>query len=190
MRSNTRNLCTIAVFAAALTGCGGTKMGQVQLQVTAAPPTVTLSSIVVTIDHVDAHVAGDKWQTIVSTPQTLDLATLAGGNLATIGVATVPAGQITQIRLYLSGSATVTTPDGMQHPLIVPSGNIKIVGFAVAECRVNAATLTFDGVEYHQADGQFILRPTVQVSGVRDMGPGGCGNDDDGGAEHDESDAD
>ena len=189
MRTITRNVYTIAFFAAAFLGCGGTKYGTVQLQVTEAPPTMTLSSIVVTIDHVDAHVAGDKWQTIVSTPQTLDLVTLQGGTLATIGVATVPAGEITQVRLYLSGDATVTTPDGMQHPLIVPSGNIKIVGFAAEECRTTAATITFDGVDYHAADGQYILRPTVKVTHTADMGAGACGDGDDGGHEN-ESDAD
>ena len=189
MRTTTRSIYTIAIFAAALLGCSGAKYGSVELQVTAAPPSVTLSSILVTIDHVDAHVAGGAWQTIVSTPQTLDLATLKGGNLATIGVATVPAGEITQIRLYLSGNATVTTPDGMSHPLIVPSGDIKIVGFAAVECRTTAATITFDGVDYHAAGDQFILRPTVMVTHTADMGPGACDHNDDGGREN-ESDAD
>jgi uncharacterized protein DUF4382 len=174
------------MFATALTGCGGAKTGTVELRVTAAPPAVTLSSINVTIDHVDAHVSGGKWQTLVKTPQTIDLSTLAGGNFTTIGVATVPAGELTQIRLFVSGDATVTTPDGTVHALVVPSGAIRIVGFAAAECRTTAATLTFDGVEYHPADGQYVLRPVVQVTGTQDEGAGTCedvGDNEAGGSE-------
>ena len=190
MRTNTRNIYTIAFFAAAFLGCGGAKTGTVELRVTAAPPTVTLSSINVTIDHVDAHVSGDKWQTIVKTPQAIDLAKLAGGSFATIGVATVPSGQITQIRLFVSGNASVTTPDGMQHALVVPSGDIKIVGFAAEECRTTAATITFDGVEYHAADGQYVLRPTVQVTGTEDEGAGTCEDANETEGTETESDAD
>src|SRR5215470_11823944 len=100
MKTNTRNICTISVFAAALAGCGGARTGTVELRVTntnPVPVTVSLTKILVTIDHVDAHTSGGKWQTIVSKPQTLDLNTLTGGNFATIGVAKVPAGDLTEL---------------------------------------------------------------------------------------------
>jgi hypothetical protein len=192
MRTNTRNICTISIFAAALTSCGSAKTGTVELRATEAPMTATLtfSQINVTIDHVDAHVAGDKWQTIVKTPQTIDLAELQGGSFATIGVAKVPAGQITELRLFLSGNATVTTIDGKQEPLVVPSGDIKIVGFEAAECRTTAATLTFEGVDDHAADGKLVLRPTVQVTATDDEGPGACEDADENEGPETESKAD
>ena len=177
MKTNTRNICTIAVFAAALLGCGGARTGTVELRVTntnPVPVTISFAKILVTIDHVDAHTSGGKWQTVVSKPQTLDLSTLAGGSFATIGIATVPSGHLTELRLYLSGSASVVTLDGSSHALEVPSGDIKIVGFEVAECRTNAATISFEGVEYHAADGKYVLRPTVQLAEVSDDGPGAC----------------
>src|SRR5262245_38419119 len=120
MKTNTRNICTIAAFATALAGCGGARTGTVELRVTnvnPVPAVVTLSHVMVTIDHVDAHTSGGTWQTIVSKPQTLDLDTLAGGTFATIGVVKVPSGNLTELRLYLSGSSFVITPDGAQHPL-------------------------------------------------------------------------
>jgi len=177
MRTNTRNICTIAVFATALTGCGGARTGTVELRVTntnPVPVTISFTKILVTIDHVDAHTSGGKWQTVVSKPQTLDLTTLTGGNFATIGVATVPAGHLTELRLFLSGSAQVITPDGVQHTLVVPSGDIKIVGFEVEECRTTAATISFEGVEYHAADGKYVLRPVMELQGTSDDGPGTC----------------
>src|SRR5215467_3146467 len=105
MKTNTRNICTIAVFAAALTGCGGARTGTVELRVTntnPVPATISFSKILVTIDHVDAHTSSGKWQTVVSKPQMLDLTALSNGNFATVGIATVPAGQLTQLRLHLS----------------------------------------------------------------------------------------
>lgn len=44
---------------------------------------------------------------------------------ASLGVAALPAGKITQIRLITdeNGPNYVTTPDGVQHPLMVPSDN-------------------------------------------------------------------
>jgi len=177
MKTNTRNICTIAVFAAALLGCGGARTGTVWLRVTntnPVPVTVSFAKILVTIDHVDAHTSGGKWQTIVSKPQTLDLSALSGGNFATVGIATVPAGRLTELRLSLSGSAQVVTLDGAVHPLDVPSGDIKIVGFEAEECHTTAATISFEGVDYHAADGKYVLRPTVQLASVTDEGPGTC----------------
>jgi len=177
MKTNTRNICTIAVFAAAFLGCGGARTGTLELRVTntnPVPVTVSFAKILVTIDHVDAHISGGKWQTVVSKPQTLDLAALSGGNFATIGIATVPAGRVTELRLTVSGSAQVVTLDGVVHPLEVPSGDIKIVGFEAEECRTTAATIRFEGVDYHAADGKYVLRPTVELASVSDEGPGAC----------------
>src|SRR5215470_7239329 len=95
------------ILAFAIAACGppeDEKTGPITVRLIDAPSR-DVTSIVVTIDHVDAHTTAGGWQTLVSTPQTLDLLTLRGGTFATLGIGTLPAGKLTQLRLFVSDAS-------------------------------------------------------------------------------------
>jgi hypothetical protein len=158
----------------------GGMTGGMQVRLVDAPNT-DVKSVVVTITHVDAHVAGAGWQTIASTRVTIDLLALQGGTFALLGVAQLPAGQLTELRLYVdpSGDNHVVGPDGVQHPLTVPSGpesGIKLkLGLALPACATGHLTLDFDGkksiwVHPHGNHDDWILRPVVRLTEVTAVG--------------------
>jgi hypothetical protein len=178
--------------ATALADYGGGTSGGVQIRLVDAP-NIDVKEIVVTITHVDAHVAGTGWVRLVSTKQTVDLLTLQGGNFSLLGITQLPVGRITQFRLYVdeAGPNYVTTPDKKQHPLEVPSGvesGIKLkAGFDVQPCAQGQVTLDFDGknsIFAHPkgagAGDQWLLRPVVRLKAVVLQGScsdGGTGGD-------------
>jgi hypothetical protein len=109
----------------------------------------------------------------------VDLLTLQGGTFALLGVMTIPAGKITQFRLYVTdaGPNYVTTPDLKQHPLTVPSGDesgIKLkADVDVKPCSQGQMTLDFDGhnsIFTHPvgagAGDEWILRPVIRMKEV------------------------
>ena len=190
------------VFAAALSGCGSDLGGETSFMspgITPAPglmelrlvdaPTREVTEIVVTITKVTAHVAGGGgWVTLAEQTATVDLLKLQGGTFAQLGVTQVPSGRITQFRLYVleSGPNYVTTPDGVHHPLTVPSGpqsGIKIKGgFDWAACANGNVTLDFDGkksIFVHPkgagAGDEWLLRPVVRLKSVS-VDSSGCEN--------------
>lgn len=160
------------------TPSSGTRSGNVELRLVDAP-NPDVSSVVVTIDHVDANIEGTGWTTIASTPATVDLLALQGGAFASLSKGGLPAGHIEQLRLYLSATTPghVVTSDG-QFDLKVPSGTesgIKIVGgFDVGPCQTGQVTIDFDAaasVSYRaggagSAGGGWTLRPVVRLKSV------------------------
>jgi hypothetical protein len=114
-------------------------------------PTDEVSKIVVTVAKVEADVEGSGWATLSAAPLEVDLLSLQGGVFASLGAASLPAGHVNQLRLYLDETAAqhVTLSDGSEAPLKVPSGvesGIKIVGgFDVGACQSGQVTLDFDG---------------------------------------------
>ena len=176
------------LFAFAIAACGpppdDEKAARIEVRLIDAP-SADVTSIVVTIDHVDAHTDGGGWQTLVSTPQTLDLLTLRGGTFATLGIGRLPAGKLTQLRLVVSGSAAnyAVTSDGTHHALTIPSGTqsgIKLTGpIDLPACSSAIVTLDFDGqnsLMVHPGGGDFMLRPVVRIAGMQ-TSPGTCGAD-------------
>lgn len=166
--------------------CSTPMTGKIELRLIDAPSR-DVTSIVVTIERVDAHVDGAGWATLVSTPQTIDLLTLRGGTFATLGIGRLPAGKLTQLRLVVSNSASsfVTTPDGVRHALLIPSGTqsgIKLVGnIDLPECSSAIITLDFDGqnslmVHTSHMSDEWMLRPVVRIAGTQTQ-PGSCGSD-------------
>ena len=183
------------LFSATLTACAGPEAdgnGSAVMSpgITAAPgllelrlvdaPTREVTEIVVTITKVTAHVAGGGgWVTLADQTATVDLLKLQGGTFAQLGVTQVPSGRITQFRLYVkeSGPNYVTTPDGAQHPLTVPSGpqsGIKVKGgFDWAACANGNVTIDFDGkksIFVHPkgagAGDEWLLRPVIRLKSV------------------------
>lgn len=178
----------------ALAGCGGGEgtfdpstwtggmTGRMEVRLVDAPDP-QVKEIWVTILHVDAHVAGAGWKTIASQRATIDLLKLQGGNFALLGVTQLPAGKLTQLRLYVdeNGDNHVVTPDGAPHPLKVPSGpesGIKLkLGLNLPACASGSITLDFDGhksIWTHPkgpgAGDEWILRPVVRLKAVTAIG--------------------
>jgi hypothetical protein len=165
---------------------GGTGSGVMELRLVDAP-TQEVTEIVVTITRVEAHVAGGGgWMVLGDKTATIDLLKLQGGTFAQLGVVKMPAGKVTQLRLYVKedGPNYVTTPDGAQHPLTVPSGpqsGIKIKGgFDWPNCGVGNVTIDFDGkksIFVHPkgagAGDEWLLRPVVRLRSVSVM-EGAC----------------
>ena len=153
--------------AAILSGCGSSSSGssgQGTLRVAMVDaPDPSVSSVVVTIDRVEAHVDND-WVTITSGPQTLDLIDLVE-NEVILGSATLPAGHYTQIRLFPS-SATVTDDDGT-HPVTIPSGvqtGIKVnVNHDIEPGGITVVLLDFNvHKSFHKlGNGQYHLQPVI-----------------------------
>jgi uncharacterized membrane protein YgcG len=174
-------------------GCGGEQRfdpsswrggmtGRMEVRLVDAPAT-DVNEIWVTILHVDAHVAGAGWKTIASQRATVDLLKLQNGMFALLGVTQLPAGKLSQIRLYVdeAGPNYVVTPDGKQHPLKAPSGpesGIKLkLGLDLPACATGNITLDFDGkksIFTHPkgagAGDQWILRPVVRLKAVTAVG--------------------
>ena len=191
LRKDMRHLVTalaLSALAAACSGGGssgssGGSSGNIEIRLVDAP-NMDVKQIVVTITKVEAHVGGNC-ETLSSQTKTVDLLTLQGGTFALLGVTQIPAGKITQFRLYVTdaGPNYVTTPDNKQHPLTVPSGDesgIKLkADVDVAPCSQGQMTLDFDGhnsIFTHPvgsgAGDEWILRPVIRLKEVSLSG--GC----------------
>ncbi|MBI5546149.1 MAG: DUF4382 domain-containing protein [Deltaproteobacteria bacterium] len=168
----------------------GTGRLAVRLAAAKAPE---LREVVVTIAKVTAHSSEAGWVTLPGTPGTIDLLGVQTTSLL-LGAVDLPAGKITQLRLYLQadGPQHVLLADGTSVDLKVPSGvqsGIKIVGpFDVPACEETSITLEFDpekSIAVHSAKGGdlWILRPVIHAKKVVVAGVG-CveqGSDVDGG---------
>ncbi len=151
--------------------------GRLELRLVDAPAD-DVKEIIVTITRVEAHVTGGGgWLTLGKQTATIDLLKLQNGTFAQLGVTKMPTGKVTQLRLYVKedGPNYVTTPDGVQHPLKVPSGpqsGIKIKGgFHWNKCAMGNVTIDFDGkksIHVHPTGGKdlWILRPVVRLKSV------------------------
>src|SRR5262249_15373461 len=109
------------------------------------------------------------WEIVKNdTATTYDLLQLRNGVFATLGIAPVPAGHYTQIRLKLDPGSNVVV-GGTQFPLTVPSGlqsGYKLVGeFDVPANDSADVMLDFDAARsiHLTGNGRYMLRPTVRV---------------------------
>jgi hypothetical protein len=95
--------------------------------------------------------------------------TLRDGVFTTMGVALVPAGRYTQIRLKLGAGSDVVV-DGVTYPLVIPSGlqsGLKLVhpftvppeGFVDLLVDMDAKTSVIE-----TSAGTWMLKPTVKVT--------------------------
>lgn len=187
----------VAVAVLAFSGCGGNGGGSSggstgTLSVGMADATLPgFRAIYVTIDEVQVHsTSGDSWVTIGTPRKTVDLLTLINGVRLALGVAELPTGHYTQMRLLLAAQ-----PDNglnlfsQRHPfanyfidesdvvqeLKVPSGlqtGIKIVsGFDINANQTTELLLDFDAarsVVMAGSSGQWLLKPTIKVLDTAD----------------------
>jgi hypothetical protein len=186
------------------------RYGHVSFRLVDAPAEV--QSIFVTVSRLDAEVGG-TWQTLVTKEETIDLLTLRNGASLDLGAAVLPPGHVGQLRLHLAegSQAHMTTNDGVDHPLTIPSAaqsGIKLVGgFDVPECASGQVTIDFDGeksLQLHSpgengsengkgknadagAASEWMLRPVVRIKAL--VMKGECPDAADAGDTTDASDA-
>jgi hypothetical protein len=128
--------------------------------------------------HIESGVPDSSeggWEVLAAQPATYDLLTLRNGVFATLGVATVPAGHYTQVRLKLDPGSNIVV-DGVEHPLKVPSGlqsGLKLVGeFDVPAGGTTDIVLDFDASRsvILTGNGSYMLKPVVKVLPVSTAG--------------------
>lgn len=159
--------------------------------------------VVVHLNRVTAHAASSGWVTLSDAPLEVDLLKLQEKS-ADLGVANLPQGKVTQLRLYVDSSADnhVVLSDGSSIPLKVPSGSqsgIKVKGpFELSSCEETQLTLELDvahSVKVHStgsgSGGEYILRPVIRVAkqeqeSVKCVAPSGS----DGGSSDDDQEED
>ena len=148
-------------------------------------------AIYVTIDEVQVHAeSGGGWVTVGTPRKTVDLLTLINGVRLELGVAELPAGHYTQMRLLLAAQPDgglnllsqrhrfanyfIDESDAVQE-LKVPSGlqtGIKIVnGFDINADQTTELLLDFEAarsVVKAGSSGQWLLKPTIKVLDTAD----------------------
>lgn len=161
------------------------------------PAALRPTHIVVTITRVDARVDGtgahgeddDAWVTLSLATVTVDLLALPAGGFVSLGITELPAGGIERLRLFVSdaGPNYVVTADGQSHPLVIPSGEIRVNGDFDAEgCAVGQVTLALAGrhsIQVQPVGGtasassmNWVLQPVIRVSEAV-MEGAGCDSD-------------
>lgn len=177
----------MGLLAVTLLSCGGSgdgsgSSGKLSLSLTDAPAS-DYQAVYVTISEIQVHRADaeeGEWMTVLTPNTTYNLLELINGETAALGVADLPTGKYTQMRLILSD-----TPDSASHPyanylilkktdeaieLKVPSGfktGIKLVHpFDVVAGRTVGLVLDFDAgrsVVKAGSSGKWQLKPTIKV---------------------------
>jgi hypothetical protein len=148
-------------------GPGATPAGSGRLTVRMKDtPFSDAQAVLVTFKEVSVHRAESGWESIAfaggATMRTCDLKQLQGGATDVLGVATLPAGHYTQIRLTVESAAlyfendatdgpcgdaaTFPIPAGTSFELKIPSGTVKLNRqFTVADGGATTMLLDFDG---------------------------------------------
>jgi hypothetical protein len=187
-----RKILTVAMFASvALAACGGgggsgstpTPTGTVNVQMTDAP-SCGYDHVYVTVSQVRINAsssAGDNdsgWTNItLSTPQKIDLLSLTNGTMATLGQATLPAGQYQQVRLVLTqnqgntvANSVVVSGTSNEQPLATPSATqsgLKIIRpFDVAANSTVDLVLDFNACKsvVQKGNGSYALKPVITAT--------------------------
>lgn len=167
-------LCSAAALGAAVVACGGASgPGQLAIALVDAP-NPGVEHIYVNITGVRAHSAQSGWTDIaMNAPAPLEVDLLAlQASVLDLGLAKLPAGTVTQIRLLVAKDANNrVVVSGVESPLKVPSGyesGIKIKGpWQIASCEKATVTIDFDGLQSltHPtgSNTEWILRPVIRV---------------------------
>ena len=193
------SLIMIGFLAVTLTSCGGSSggssdgsgsTGKLSLSLTDAPAP-EYKAVYVTISQIQVHradAADGQWQTVLTPDATYNLLDLINGSTVPLGVADLPTGTYTQMRLILADTPdSYTNILGQPHPyanylissadeaieLKVPSGfqtGIKLVHtFDVESGRTVGLVLDFDAgrsVVKAGNSGKWLLKPTIKVIGT------------------------
>jgi len=170
-------------------GSGGGGVGTLSLSLMDAS-TDEFQAVVITVDEVQVHLRGNEnnpnnWQSVemYDSPLTVDLLELVNGVREELGIAELPAGHYTQMRLIIGQTADdpdlpyanfvidKSTPP-VTHELKIPSGfqtGEKIVGgFQINDNQTTELILDIDAcrsvVKSAGNSGNWLLKPTIRVS--------------------------
>lgn len=189
MKLIVKAILPVLVAPMALTGCGGgggsssTPTGTVNVQLTDAPACgfdhvyVTVSQVRINASSTAADSDGG-WTTIaLATPQKIDLLGLTNGAMASLGQATLAAGQYQQIRLVLGqnqgnsiANSVVVSGTATEQALATPSATqsgLKIIRpFDVAANSTVDLVLDFNACKsvVQQGNGNYALKPVVTAT--------------------------
>jgi hypothetical protein len=176
-------LCAATVVTASLAAaCGGNVIGapgSVQVALTSAdtftPDHVQCDSahhvtkVIVTIEEIDARIAGAGWTKISNGAVTVDLLALDAQALTTLGVSTLPQGHVRELRLVLNQIGDyVVRSDGSMKPLEVPdNGIVKVKGdLDLDDCLSGLVILDFDPrlhIEQENGHAEYELGSTARI---------------------------
>jgi len=134
-----------------------------------------LDSVIICVTRVEVHRAGNDstsgWFVINDSTRYFDLLQLTNGASAILGDTSLPAGQYTQIRLFI-GDGSYVIDQGIKHFLEVPSGSqsgLKLIHqFTIESNKLYELLLDFN-VEKSiviTGNGQYKLKPTIKVTPV------------------------
>lgn len=183
--------CCLSIFTILLLiSCGGSDSGSgltgtLNTSLTDSS-TEEYRAIYVTVRSVEVHSAEGRWQTVATPGGTYNLLSLVNGVREELGIAPLPAGHYTQMRLIIGNRAEpqATNILGKLHPfanyfidlndtahkLKIPSGfnsGIKIVhGFDINENQTTELILDFDAMKSvvrAGSSGIHLLKPTIKV---------------------------
>ena len=134
-----------------------------------------LDSVIICVTRVEVHKAGSDstsgWFVINDSTRYFDLLQLTNGASAILGDTSLPAGQYTQIRLFI-GDGSYVIDQGIKHDLEVPSDSqsgLKLIHqFTIEPVKLYELLLDFN-VEKSiiiTGNGQYKLKPTIKVTPV------------------------
>lgn len=142
------------------------EQGRVVFAITdAAAGLGSVSSVLVTVDKIEAHSEADGWTTVSTLDKTFDLIELRNsGELEVMADIKLKAEEYNQVRLIISKVVVVDANGGNEAKL--PSNELKInANWVVEENKTATATFDFilDESLHVTGNGQYILAPVVQV---------------------------
>jgi len=176
-------------IAVALAGCdgkatlgsGGSKTGEVSMDITDAPTDQFSEVNIVFTGIVLKPADGEEIEFTFEEPRELDLLSLQGGETATLlDSEEVAAGRYSWVRLTLDVDQSHVMENGQQKTLFIPSGaqtGLKLVsGFTVAADGSNRFTIDFDvrkSIVDPQGNPQgadYFLKPTLRLVDNQEVG--------------------
>lgn len=134
-----------------------------------------LDSVIICVTRVEVHRAGSDstsgWFVINDSTRFFDLLQLTNGASVILGDTSLPAGQYTQIRLFI-GDGSYVIDQGTKHDLEVPSGSqsgLKLIHqFTIETGKLYELLLDFN-VEKSiviTGNGKYKLKPTIRVTPI------------------------
>jgi len=169
LKWNSLALVLVVAFAALLVaGCTSpsAQTGRAVFTISdAAADMGNVTSVLLTVDSVEAHNNATGWVTVMSTQKTYDLLQLkASGVMALLADVNLSAGTYQQIRLNIS--KVVIVDANVSHDAKLPSSELKIVGKLVVSSNSTAiVNLDFivDRSLHVTGNGSYILAPVVKL---------------------------
>lgn len=172
MRRSLPSAVSLLLVAACVDGSDPANFGTLQAELqTPGKPAGNNEKVAVTLVKIAAHHETAGWVTLSSTKQTVDLTSFNAEALK-LGAAWLPAGRITQLRLYPAegGPHYAQLKSGQTVPLTVPPevlAGVSIEGpFELGFCQQTVATIFMDGNKSIRVEGNdWQLRPEIKLRG-------------------------